>query len=224
MPNITLYFLQTSRAIRTAWLLEELNLDYNVVFSDRENGLAPPWFKEAIQKAGNPLGKSPTLVDNGVVVSESGTITEYLCEKYDTANRLIPKDAASRVSVLQWVHATEATFTLHALAITYLRWFAPQSIRDNGELEATEEKMGKNVQHDLDMLEDALEKNKGGFLIGDTVTAADCMMSFSIVYILRNGLGTGGRSWLRIDEWIKKCEATETWKKAVNRTGHAWVV
>ena len=35
-PDITLYFLQSSRSIRIAWLLEELGLDYKVVCFDRE--------------------------------------------------------------------------------------------------------------------------------------------------------------------------------------------
>ena len=77
MPNITLYFLQASRAIRIAWLLEELKLDYKCEFSNRENGVAPSAFKEAIMKAGNPLGKSPTLVEDDIVISESGAISEY---------------------------------------------------------------------------------------------------------------------------------------------------
>jgi glutathione S-transferase len=76
MPDIKLYFLQSSRAIRTAWLLEELQLPYTFEFANRENGRAPAFFKEAIIRAGNPLGKSPTIVDNGLVIGESGTITE----------------------------------------------------------------------------------------------------------------------------------------------------
>lgn len=71
-PNITLYFLQASRSIRTAWQLHELGLDYTVKFSPRVGGLAPPEFK---QEAGG-LGKFPTLVDNGVVLYESGNIAE----------------------------------------------------------------------------------------------------------------------------------------------------
>jgi len=72
MPGITLYFLQASRCIRTAWQLEELDLDYKVEFSPRVNKVAPPEFK---QKAGD-LGKFPTLVDNGLSVFESGAICE----------------------------------------------------------------------------------------------------------------------------------------------------
>jgi len=71
-PSITLYFLQASRCIRSAWQLNDLGLDYEVKFSSRLNGLAPPEFK----KEAGGLGKFPTLVDNGTVVMESGNIAE----------------------------------------------------------------------------------------------------------------------------------------------------
>lgn len=78
-PKITLFFLQASRSIRCAWLLEELELPYNVEFSNRVDRVkqAPPEFKA---KAGNPLGKFPSLVDRSgdeeVKVWESGAIVE----------------------------------------------------------------------------------------------------------------------------------------------------
>lgn len=74
MPDITLYFLQASRCIRTAWLLEELGLDYNVKFWNRENNRAP---QEAKNASGNPLGKFPTIKDGDLTIYESGAITEY---------------------------------------------------------------------------------------------------------------------------------------------------
>lgn len=76
MPPITLYFLQASRSIRTAWLLEELGLDYEVKFSDRVNQKAPEEFKLA---SGNPLGKFPTIKDGNLTIGESGAISEYVC-------------------------------------------------------------------------------------------------------------------------------------------------
>ena len=71
--TITLWFLQASRSIRNAWLLEELGLSYEVKFSPRENGLAPDQFK----KDAGGLGKFPMLQDGGLTIGESGTITEY---------------------------------------------------------------------------------------------------------------------------------------------------
>ena len=74
MPPITLWFLQASRCIRTAWLLEELGLDYEVKFSDRTSASkAPEDFKLG---SGNPLGKFPTIKDGDLVVYESGAISE----------------------------------------------------------------------------------------------------------------------------------------------------
>lgn len=70
---VTLFFLQASRSIRTAWLLEELGVPYNVEFADRQNQKAPQEFKD---RSGNPLGKFPSINDNGVNVYESGAITE----------------------------------------------------------------------------------------------------------------------------------------------------
>jgi glutathione S-transferase len=71
-PQITFYFLQASRCIRTAWQLHELGLDYDLKFSDRVGGLAPPEFR----KEAGGLGKFPTIVDNGVTIAESGNIAE----------------------------------------------------------------------------------------------------------------------------------------------------
>lgn len=76
MAPITLYFLQSSRSIRTAWLLEELSLDYDLKFFDRQtNYLAS---KEARAAVGTPMGKFPTIKDGDEVIMESGAITQYV--------------------------------------------------------------------------------------------------------------------------------------------------
>ena len=74
LPAITLYFLAASRAIRIAWLLEELSLPYNLVtFTRNSEADAPPELK---QQSGTFLGKSPVIEDRGLVIQESGAITE----------------------------------------------------------------------------------------------------------------------------------------------------
>lgn len=73
MPDITLYFLQASRSIRTAWQLEELGLDYKLEFSERENQKAPQHFKAS---SGDALGKFPLLKDGDLTIGESGAIAE----------------------------------------------------------------------------------------------------------------------------------------------------
>ena len=78
MPHLTLYFLQASRSIRIAWLLEELGLEYKLEAYDREDtGLAPAGFK---QSCGTVLGKAPVLKNGELTLQESGAITEYVFE------------------------------------------------------------------------------------------------------------------------------------------------
>lgn len=73
-PNITLYFLQTSRAIRTAWLLEELGLPYNVEYFDREPTMdTPALYRE---KSGFTAGRSPAIKDGNLSIIESSAIAE----------------------------------------------------------------------------------------------------------------------------------------------------
>jgi len=214
MPNITLYFLQASRSIRTAWQLEELGLDYNVEFSEREHKVAPQPFKE---QSGDSLGKFPLLTDGDLTVGESGAIAQYLCDTYDKSHCLIPTDAAQRVKALRWLHAAEATFCLHAIGILYVRWFGEKTPEAASTIE---EGMSKNVQKDLDWLERELGSSGGEFLLGAYVTIADIMMQFSIDFIFARELGTKGKKWPGIENWLQACKETDSYRKAVGKTGH----
>lgn len=182
-PDLTLYFLNSSRAIRVAWLLEELELPYKAICADRAlNGLAPPEFKSKIP---NALGKSPTIEDGSLAVTESGAILEYLCETYDKDHNYLPNNAAIRADVRQWLHAAEGTFMTHALAILYARWHMPGEGR--GMLAEMEERLGKNVRNDLGWLEGALtdQRAKGkDWIVGDSITIADIQMQFRYVHRL----------------------------------------
>lgn len=219
MPNITLFFLQASRSIRPAWLLEELGTPYKVEFANRQNQKAPPEFKG---KSGNPLGKFPTLQDGELTIHESGAIIEYLCERYDLGHKMIPQDDYLRAQVLTFVHAAEGALMLHGLAVLYAQWNFPADAKEKHPeiLKQMEEGLGVNVRADLDWLEGVLDKSTGRYLVGDSVTAADIMMQFSASFILERKLGIAGKSWPKVQEWLARCEATESFKRAVEKTGY----
>src|SRR5262245_56891703 len=77
-PMLTVHHLNNSRSQRVLWLLEELELPYEVVRYQRnaKTMLAPRELR-----AIHPLGKSPVLTDDGRVIAESGAILEYLLDK-----------------------------------------------------------------------------------------------------------------------------------------------
>ncbi|KAF7198385.1 Glutathione S-transferase 3 [Pseudocercospora fuligena] len=212
MSSIKLYFLQASRCIRTAWQLEELGLDYEVKFAPRENGVAPPAFK----KEAGGLGKFPSLEDEGIMYYESGNICEYLSDKYDKQHKLLaPPGDPQRYKALQWVHTSEGMFALHGLACLYAKWF-----QQDGDVQKTQEGMSKNVIKDFDYLQAELEKSSGKFLLGDKLTVADVMMHFSARFIILRELGTMGKRWPKVEEWLDLCEAQPAYQAAVKKTGH----
>lgn len=113
------------------------------------------------------------------------------------------------------VHAAEATYALHGLAILYARWF-----QKDGDVAATEEALSINVQKDLDYLESELSKSKGKFILGNEPTAADCMMEFTVDFIFARSLGTQGKKWAKVEQYLKDCQTTQSWEKAQKKTGH----
>ena len=103
---LTVHHLNDSRSQRVLWLLEELDVSYEVVRYQRDSAtlLAPPGLL-----AVHPLGKSPVITDDAVTVAESGAIVEYLVEKYG-AGRLIPAAGTpERRRYSYWLHYAEGS-------------------------------------------------------------------------------------------------------------------
>jgi glutathione S-transferase len=131
------------------------------------------------------------------------------------------QDADQRSRVQQFIHAAEGTLLLHALAITYLRWFSPPGT----DISQTEAGMSINVHKDLDWLERELEGSKSGWLLGEYEhpTAADVMCHFSVQFIFARGLGVKEEDkgkWKRVRAWLEKCEGCEGYRRAVSKTGY----
>ncbi len=103
---LKLHHLRVGRSIFTVWLLEELGAEYALEIYDRnEMGRAPPELKNA-----HPLGKSPVIEDEGLVLAESGAIALYLLDKFDPANQFgPPSQPQARAEWMQWLMYSEAS-------------------------------------------------------------------------------------------------------------------
>lgn len=96
---LTLYTFPRSRSLRATWTLEELGLEYRCehVALDKGEG------RSSAHLARHPDGKLPVLEDGGQVLFESVAICRYLAERYGDEATLLPKDAAERAQVEQWL-------------------------------------------------------------------------------------------------------------------------
>jgi glutathione S-transferase len=111
---------------------------------------------------------------------------------------------------------------MHAVAVTYARWFSTESMKSCGDLEKLEEALFVTVYRDLNWLGSEPAKNDGRFLGGDEVSAADTMVGFSVYFGFARGLCAkkGPEDWKRVVAWLDRCEACKTCIKAVEKTGH----
>ena len=73
-----LYFAPNSRAVRIAWLLEELELSYTLEkYSVGDRALRTPEYYKL-----HPMGRVPVLEDGNVKIYESGAIVQYLLARH----------------------------------------------------------------------------------------------------------------------------------------------
>lgn len=151
-----------------------------------------------------------------------------MLENHDTQHKLDGKSSSNpsaRQKVLEFIHASEATIMLHALAILYLRAsisvLDPSSAPSEETLHSMASALAVNVRRDLDWLESELKSNGGGEYLAGEFSAADTMMLFGILFIFKRDLtvGKGIEEWPLLEKWVQRCTAREGWKRAVEKTG-----
>ena len=201
---IRVHHLENSRSQRILWLLEELELPYEVIRYERDPKamLAPPSLRKV-----HPLGKSPVVEDNGRVIAETGAIVEYLVEKAE--GRLGPP--ANRDAVLryrQFLHYAEGSMMPPLLALLVVNRLGLLGRPAKKPL------LAMFRQH-LDWLESELGTR--AWFAGEEFTAADVMMSFPLEAARqRAGLGPAHPNLL---DWLERIHARPAYAEALRKGG-----
>lgn len=109
---ITLHHCPQTRSMRTLWLLNEMEVPFQLRSYPFDRTLRSPEFL-----ALSPAGRVPALEIEGERMFETGAITEYLCERHspETLGRM--PGSPDRMSWLVWVHFAE-TISQHVAALT----------------------------------------------------------------------------------------------------------
>jgi glutathione S-transferase len=196
---VKLHHLNQSRSKRVIWALEEVGVPYEVLPYQRDTAsmLAPPELKKV-----HPLGKSPVIEDDGLVIAESGAILEYLAEKYGGGKLGIAPGAPGRAQYLHWMHFAEGS----AMFPILLRLF----VRIEGSPTRLLGPYGdQQLAAILGYMEAALGKSP--YLAGDRFTAADILNT----YTLEMGApGDALKPYPRCAEWLGRITARPGAKRA----------
>lgn len=177
---ITLHHLNNSRSQRILWLLEELELKYEIKFYQRNKDtmLAPPELK-----AIHPLGKSPVLTDGENTIAESGAIIEYLIDTYGKGKLKPASGTSDALKYNYWMHFAEGSamgpllFTLIFNKIDS----APMPFFIRPIIKAVTSKVrlnfiNPNLKNIFDFIETELGKTE--WFAGNEFSGADIQMSF----------------------------------------------
>ena len=201
---ITVHHLNDSRSQRILWLLEELDLPYEIAFYQRDatTRLAPPELQ-----AVHPLGKSPVITDSGATIIESGAIIDFILRRHGGGRLMPAPDGPDYDTYVQWLHYAEGSVMLPLMLKMYTGRLgeaaAPLAPRINSEI----------ATH-LGYVEASLGARD--WLVGTTLSGADIQMSFvgeiAGVYGLR-------ASYPNIDAWVKRFQARDAYKRALEKGG-----
>ncbi|MGV8960351.1 MAG: glutathione S-transferase family protein [Stenotrophomonas sp.] len=220
---ITLHHLNQSRSQRVLWMLEELELPYQLIKYERDpvTLLAPPALR-----AVHPLGKSPVLVDGSHVLAESGAILDYLADRYDSERRLsptpLPVDSPERLRYRYWMHYAEGsamppllmTLVFSRLRAAKMPFFArpvAHAIVDK----AMRTYIGPQVRLHLDWMERELAAT--GWFAGERFTAADIQMSFPVQAAAARAEGFAQHP--RLQRFLQRIVQRPSYQRALQKGG-----
>lgn len=173
---LKLYSAPRTRSLRVVWLLEELGVPYEL----EQVAFKPTSDTFFIQDT--PTGKLPTLDDDGTVLCESGAIVEYILEKYGEGRLAPPIGTPERAAYLQWLHFSEASAFPPMGIVVWLTIYRQDADQHADLVEDARNRVTKT----LDFLEKGLDGKT--YLTGDTFSAADIMMGFTLMVARMLGL------------------------------------
>lgn len=201
---LKLYAAPRTRSLRVAWLLEEMEVDYEVVLSKLE----PTKSQFFIQNT--PTGKFPTIDDEGFILFESGAIIEYLLEKHGNTALVPPAGTHEKAEWLQWLHFADGTAFPPLGILIWLTVYRDDAAQHERLIEDARQRAGTAFS----VLADRLEGRQ--WLLGERFTAADIMIGFTLLAARLLGVVAPES---QLGSYLARLEARPAFQRAHERTG-----
>ena len=216
---LIVHHLNNSRSQRVLWLLEELEVPYEIKRYERDakTNLAP---KELMRV--HPLGKSPVVEEDGHVFAETGAIMEYVVETYGEGKIRPARGTDEFYRYKYWMHAAEGSYMpplvmalfLNRMETAPMPFFAKPIARRlvKGVRDAYLDHTTKAL---FDYLDAELQRSE--WLAGNQFTAADVIMSFPIEASLTRIDAAKNKASLK--RFVEKIHARPAYKRALEKGG-----
>ena len=199
---IKLYLTPSTRAGRVAWLLEELEMEYELeVLPFTKEGLKSPEHRSR-----HALGRVPVIEDGDVSIFESGAIIQYILDKYDDKGLKPDVNSSEYPYYLQWFHYCEGMVMPPMNQIVVQTILLPPDRRDETVLKQAQNLLTKSLLPINQNLEDK------EYLIGK-FSGADVMLGHAC--FMANRLGCVGEELSAIKSYVERISTRPAFQKAI---------
>ena len=166
----TLYHCVSARSFRVLWMLEELQIPYELRM------LAfPPRAHDKTFLELNPRGTVPLFIDGATRMTESAAICEYLALRHSLGVLNVAADERDFGDYLNYLHMSDATLTFpQTLVLRYSRFEPPERLQPQ-----VADDYSKWFLSRLRTLEPHLATHD--FLCANRFTAADVAVGYALM-------------------------------------------
>ena len=199
---LTLHFAPNSRAGRIVWLLEELELEYDI----NKMAFNPKDLKSDEHRARHPLGRVPVLDDGDVRIYESGAIVEYVIERHKNGGLKPEVSDPLYPEYLQWFHYCEGMVMPPVNTIVVQTLLLPPDRRDETVLGQAQRLLAKA----LEPVDESLAGRD--YLIG-AFSAADVMLGHAC--FMSNRLGCVSDEMFNLKGYVERIAERPAFKTAI---------
>lgn len=206
---LIVHHLNVSQSERIIWLLEELELPYELRVYQRDPAtqFAPPELRSV-----HPTGSAPVLCDGDIVMAESGAIIEYILARYGNGRLTLPVTSPQYPDYLYWFHYANASLMMQ-ISMNWIAGMAAGSESNSPLLPVLQERLDRHLQ----MVEDRL--SKANYFAGSEFTAADIMMHFPFG-TMKAFYNVGLDSRPNIKAWLARISERPGYQRAIKAAGH----
>jgi len=200
LPDITIYHLEGRRSERIVWMMEELKLPYELVYTrgDLRASMA------SIRALGHEMPMAPTVVYGDQIMVESGAIMDLILDRH-APDKLKPAlESDYYPTYLMWMHYAEGSLAARLFS-DYRAW------RTNPP-----EKRSRLVDSEavVQFAENFLVENP--WFGGADFSAADIMMMFPLNVATSLGL-VDEALFPNLAAWKEKIEARPAYQRMLKK-------
>lgn len=200
---ILVHHLNNSRSQRILWLLEELELTYDLRRYERDpvTNLAPSELASV-----HSLGKSPVIEIDGRKIAESGAIVDYLCHQH--GRHMLPRAGSDDyITHMELLHFAEGSAMVPILLQLY-------TSRLGSNADPLRPRIDQQLDSHFAYMESMLRPS--GHFVLDELSAADIMLSFPAEIAIKQGRGA---LYPGLARFVETIHARSAWKRAMERGG-----